>query len=62
VITDLDDLVDNCEPKLEPERAFETRRKIATRDPTRSPIAASSQPQRQALTQLAELDADMAGG
>ena len=29
VISDLDDLVDDCELKLEPEHAFETRRRIA---------------------------------
>jgi zinc transporter len=57
VIGELDDLVDQCELKLEPEHAFETRRKIAAARSDAIAYRRFVAPQRQALTQLAELDA-----
>ena len=56
VISDLDDLVDACELKLEPEHAFETRRKIALARSDAIAYRRFVAPQRQALTQLAQLD------
>jgi zinc transporter len=57
VISELDDLVDQCELKLEPDNAFETRRKIAAARSDAIAYRRFVAPQRQALTQLAELDA-----
>lgn len=57
VISELDDLVDQCELKLEPDHAFETRRKIAAARSDAIAYRRFVAPQRQALTQLAELDA-----
>jgi zinc transporter len=57
VISDLADLVDECELKLEPEHAFETRRRIAAARSDAIAFRRFVAPQRQALTQLAELDA-----
>ena len=57
VISDLDDLVDACELKLEPEHAFETRRRIAAARSDAIAFRRFVAPQRVALTQLAELDA-----
>jgi zinc transporter len=58
VISDLADLVDDCELALAPEHAFETRRKIAE---ARSDAIAYRRfvvPQREALTNLAGLEAE----
>jgi len=57
VISELDDLVDQCELKLEPAHAFETRRRIAEARSDAIAYRRFVAPQRQALTQLAELDA-----
>jgi zinc transporter len=57
VIGELDDLVDECELKLEPSRAFETRRKIAEARSDAIAYRRFVAPQRQALTQLAQLEA-----
>jgi zinc transporter len=57
VISELDDLVDQCELKLEPDHAFETRRRIAAARSDAIAYRRFVAPQRQALTQLAELDA-----
>lgn len=57
VISELDDLVDACELKLEPEHAFETRRRIAAARSDAIAYRRFVAPQRVALTQLAELDA-----
>lgn len=57
VISELDDLVDDCELKLEPDHAFETRRKIAAARSDAIAYRRFVAPQRAALTQLAELDA-----
>jgi len=57
VIGELDDLVDDCELRLEPEHAFETRRRIAVARSDAIAYRRFVAPQRQALTQLAELDA-----
>jgi len=57
VISELDDLVDACELKLEPEHAFETRRRIAAARSDAIAFRRFVAPQRVALTQLAELDA-----
>lgn len=57
VISELDDLVDQCELKLEPEHAFETRRRIAGARSDAIAYRRFVAPQRQALTQLAELEA-----
>jgi len=57
VIGELDDLVDECELRLEPEHAFETRRRIAVARSDAIAYRRFVAPQRQALTQLATLDA-----
>ena len=57
IISDLADLVDDCELRLEPEHAFETRRRIAEARSDAIAYRRFVAPQRQALTQLAELDA-----
>ena len=57
VISELDDLVDDCELRLEPEHAFETRRRIAVARSDAIAYRRFVSPQRQALTQLAELEA-----
>jgi len=57
VISELDDLVDACELRLEPDHAFETRRRIAAARSDAIAYRRFVAPQRQALTQLAELDA-----
>jgi len=53
VISELDDLVDQCELKLEPDHAFETRRRIAAARSDAIAYRRFVAPQRQALTQLA---------
>jgi zinc transporter len=58
IITDLGDLVDDCETMLEPDQAYETRRKIATARSDAIVYRRFIVPQREALTTLAELDAD----
>jgi zinc transporter len=57
VISDLGDVVDDCETSLEPDRAFETRRKIAQARSDAIIYRRFVAPQREALTRLAELDA-----
>lgn len=57
VIGELDDLVDQCELRLEPDHAFETRRRIAAARSDAIAYRRFVAPQRVALTQLAELDA-----
>jgi len=57
VISDLADLVDDCELAIGPEHAFETRRKIATARSDAIAYRRFVSPQREALTHLAELDA-----
>jgi zinc transporter len=57
VISDLADLVDDCELRLEPEHAFETRRRIAEARSDAIAYRRFVSPQREALTKLAELDA-----
>lgn len=57
VITDLGDVVDDCETSLDPDRAFETRRKIAQARSDAIVYRRFVAPQREALTHLAELDA-----
>lgn len=57
VIGDLADLVDDCELRIEPEHAFATRRRIAEARSDAIAYRRFVAPQRQALTQLAELDA-----
>jgi len=57
IIGDLADLVDACELQLEPEHAFETRRRIAVARSDAIAYRRFVAPQRQALTHLAELDA-----
>jgi zinc transporter len=56
VITDLGDLVDDCETMLEPEHAYDTRRKIATARSDAIVYRRFIVPQREALTTLAGLD------
>jgi zinc transporter len=58
IITDLGDEVDNCETVIGPDSAFETRRKIATARSDAIAYRRFVSPQRAALTQLAELDAE----
>jgi zinc transporter len=57
VITDLGDMVDDCETMLEPDQAWETRRKIATARSDAIVYRRFIVPQREALTTLAALDA-----
>ena len=57
IIGDLADLVDDCELRIEPERAFETRRRIAEARSDAIAYRRFVAPQRQALAQLAELEA-----
>jgi zinc transporter len=57
VISDLGDLVDDCELALEPEHAFETRRKIAQARSDAIAYRRFIAPQREALANLAALDA-----
>jgi len=56
VISDLADLVDDCELAIGPERAFETRRKIAAARSDAIAYRRFVTPQREALTNLAALD------
>jgi zinc transporter len=58
VIAELGDLVDDCETALEPEHAFETRRKIAGARSDAIVYRRFVSPQRAALTALAELGVD----
>ena len=58
IITDLGDEVDNCETALEPNRAFETRRKIAAARSDAIVYRRFVAPQRAALSHLAEIEAD----
>jgi zinc transporter len=57
VISDLGDLVDDCELALQPENAFETRRKIAEARAEAIVYRRFVAPQREALSRLAELPA-----
>jgi len=57
IISDLADLVDDCELRIEPQHAFETRRRIAEARSDAIAYRRFVAPQRQALTYLAELDA-----
>jgi zinc transporter len=57
VIGDLGDLVDDCETQLEPKQAFDTRRKIAQARSDAIIFRRFVAPQREALGQLAVLDA-----
>jgi len=58
VISDLGDLVDDCETAIEPENAFETRRRIAEARADAIVYRRFVAPQREALTALAALDVD----
>ena len=58
VIAELGDLVDDCETALEPEHAYETRRKIAEARSDAIVYRRFVAPQRQALSTLAELEVD----
>ncbi|WP_442679296.1 zinc transporter ZntB [Sphingomonas sp. ASY06-1R] len=57
VIAALGDLVDDCELALEPEHAYDTRRKIAEARSDAIVYRRFVAPQREALSRLAELDA-----
>jgi len=57
IISDLADLVDDCELRIEPDHAFETRRRIAEARSDAIAYRRFVAPQRQALAYLAELDA-----
>ncbi|WP_116091097.1 zinc transporter ZntB [Sphingomonas crusticola] len=57
VISDLGDLVDDCELAIAPEHAYETRRKIAEARADAIVYRRFVAPQREALSRLAELDA-----
>ncbi|PZU07014.1 zinc transporter ZntB [Sphingomonas sp.] len=57
IIADLGDLVDDCETMLEPDQAFETRRRIATARSDAIVYRRFIVPQREALTTLAALEA-----
>ena len=57
MIADLGDLVDDCESALEPDHAFETRRRIAAARSEAIVYRRFVAPQRAALERLAELDA-----
>jgi zinc transporter len=57
VIGELDELIDECELRLDPSQAFETRRKIAEARSDAIAYRRFVAPQRQALTQLAQLEA-----
>ena len=57
VIADLGDLVDDCETELDPDRAFETRRKIAGARSEAIVYRRFVVPEREALGRLAELGA-----
>jgi len=57
IISDLADLIDACELRLEPEQAYDTRRRIASARSDAIAYRRFVAPQRQALTHLAELDA-----
>lgn len=58
VVTELGDMVDDCELALEPGQAFETRRKIATARSDAIVYRRFVAPQREALTRLARLEVD----
>ncbi|NIJ09643.1 zinc transporter [Sphingomonas vulcanisoli] len=58
VISDLGDLVDDCETALEPKNAYETRRKIAEARSDAIVYRRFVVPQREALTRLAALEVD----
>lgn len=58
IIADLGDLVDDCETALDPDHAFETRRRIVGARSEAIVYRRFVAPQRVALAQLAELDAD----
>ncbi|MDO6415914.1 zinc transporter ZntB [Sphingomonas sp. BIUV-7] len=55
-ITELGDLVDDCETMLEPDQAYETRRKIATARSDAIVYRRFIVPQREALTTLSTLE------
>ena len=56
VITDLGDLVDDCEIALEPAQAFETRRRIAEARSDAIAYRRFVAPQREALSRLAQME------
>ena len=58
VITELGDLVDDCETALEPQNAYETRRKIAGARSDAIVYRRFVVPQREALTRLSTLEVD----
>jgi zinc transporter len=58
VITKLGDEVDDCETALDPDRAFDTRRRIAAARSDAIVYRRFVAPQREALGRLAELEAD----
>jgi zinc transporter len=58
IITKLGDEVDDCETALDPDRAFETRRRIAAARSDAIVYRRFVAPQREALGRLAELDAE----
>jgi zinc transporter len=58
VIAQLGDLVDECETALDPDSAFETRRRIAAARADAIVYRRFVVPEREALSRLAELDAD----
>ncbi len=58
VVTDLGDLVDDCETALDPKNAFETRRKIAAARSDSIVYRRFVVPEREALTKLAGLEVD----
>jgi zinc transporter len=57
-VTDLGDLVDDCETALDPAKAFETRRRIAEARSDAIVYRRFVVPQREALTRLADLEVD----
>lgn len=58
VIADLGDLVDDCETALDPDSAFETRRRIAGARADAIIYRRFVAPQREALARLADLEVD----
>ncbi|WP_294395064.1 zinc transporter ZntB [uncultured Sphingomonas sp.] len=57
VITDLGDEIDDCETQFDPDRVFETRRRIATARSDAIVYRRFVAPQREALSRLADLAA-----
>lgn len=58
IVSDLADLVDECETSLEPNQAFETRRRIAAARSESIAFRRFVVPQREALTRLSTLEVD----